>query len=185
MRCLIVSLAIVSVLHGLPAAFAAEDDATAEDFLRYFKPLIGEWRETIAVEGEPASECRWSCKLSPTGRCFVTTRSDTNGKPFLQTVEGYDPESKGWKIVCFFANGDHAIITIRAQGEDIRRPGKQVTVKQETRLVRSDGAVMSEKRTAVYTDLGQDKWECLMKEHTTESGDKVPAAKVTFERVKK
>ena len=103
----------VFVMKRKEGRAAQENEPKAEDYIamqqNYF---CGEW--TIKVlEGEGAgSTGTWSCKLDACGQSFHQTGT-MDGKPFFQSIGGYDPQLRGLKEVAFCTDGSTATLLYR------------------------------------------------------------------------
>jgi hypothetical protein len=94
-----------------PAASAPESqDVTANDYIEFWKPLVGSWKtefETGGARIEGTSRVR----LSRNNRCLVTY-AEAEGQPSTQGIEGYDPGTKKWRRVSFDSDGGCGVITV-------------------------------------------------------------------------
>lgn len=81
----------------------APTPATADAYLKFFRPLVGTWT-TQFKEGDKVKHHEWIIELSPTGRCLVTTEKE-DGKPWFQSVDGFDPVTGRWTTAGFYADG--------------------------------------------------------------------------------
>ena len=94
-----------------PAASAPDSqDVTANDYIEFWKPLVGSWKtefETAGARIEGTSRVR----LSRNNRCLVTY-AEAEGQPSTQGIEGYDTGTKKWRRVSFDSDGGYGVITV-------------------------------------------------------------------------
>lgn len=99
------------VLSGSPAM---GQDVTADDYIQLWKPLVGAWKMTTDVYGEPRVGT-FDFQLAPNEKCFLIYHG-AEGVPFTQQLEGYDPVIKKHVAFGFCEDGVFQIQTISVEG---------------------------------------------------------------------
>jgi hypothetical protein len=160
--------------------------ATGDEYLAFWtKYFQGEWTTKI-VEGEETgtektgTEGTWTCTLGPTKACMLFLGT-SEGKPQSNAVAGYDPKSKSWKEIFFFADGSHLIQSYRARTGYLNGDPVGKTVKGRAQLFFPDGKV---ERSAIHVEvIGPDTCEYVVTERRVD-GEERPHLKWVFERKK-
>jgi hypothetical protein len=172
---------LCSVLSALIVSSVGADEPTAEDYIQYWQPIFGMWEMTTTV-GDDVSVAKWTSRLSPTKRCFVTHES-SEGLPEFHTIDGYDPELKCWKAVAFDSEGTHRIRLIRCDMSNVKRLSKGATGESEEKSVSVDGTITN--TTADFTCLAATKDRIVwLIENRKVNGAPQPDMKVVCERLK-
>ena len=80
-------------------------EPTADDYLTFFKPIIGEWNATFR-SGDSISQGELTLSLSPTKGSIIESARGFGPIPAFDGVSGFDPETKSWKSLFFNAKGE-------------------------------------------------------------------------------
>lgn len=158
---------------------AREDEPTAKDYIamqqNYF---AGEWT-TTGVEGEGAGTSgTWTCRLDSCGTSFHETAT-ADGKPFFQSIGGYDPLLRGFKEVVFYADGSTATLLYRHPLKAIK--GSLVGKKLRGTMERVSPEGKRERFDVLVAPVEQDK--SILTFHKKDDPEAV-VVKVVFERKK-
>jgi len=169
------TFALAATLMGCLSAAASvvAEEPTAEDYMKFFKYLEGQWKTSGTLKGE-SFEGTWTAKRSPTGHCLDVC-STISGQPFDHFLHGYDPGAKCWRGCGFQADGAFIQLQARFDPESlpVRFPGAKL--KGKAKAVTAAGEVKSVE--TVTTIISEDKFK-----HEV-SGER--PAEVVFERQKK
>ena len=166
------------VAASLVCAPVVAAEPTADDFLTFWKPLPRQWVVRVKI-GDKTAERTWQCRLSETKRSLVCYGSALLQYPAFQSVDGYDPESKRWKIAAFTTAGEHTIIYLGADADALK--GKQATFKMEGVVVKPDGKKDTLLGKWIFTIIGNDEWK-LVCSGLTLNGDKQRDEEYVFTR---
>ncbi|MCR4412748.1 MAG: hypothetical protein NUV77_10025 [Thermoguttaceae bacterium] len=169
-------LAVLGVVLLLSAPLAA-GEPTADAYLDFFKPIVGQWT-VKAKMGDKTAEGTFSATLSPTKRSLVCTGSAWFQFPAFQSIDGYDPESKKWKTSGFNAAGEHWVTYYSADAESLK--GSQATFKVETIIAKLDGTKDTWRAIDTIT-IGKGQWKSLWTSQTL-NGEKQPDEEYIFVR---
>lgn len=156
------------------------DEPTAEDYItmqqNYF---AGEWT-TKVIEGEGAgSTGTWICRLDSNGKSFHETAT-SDGKPFLHSIGGYDPQLKAFKEVVFYADGSTATLLYRHPLKTIQGSLIGKVLEGTMERVSPDG---KQETLQVLVNPAEPNKSFLTINKMGNQGD--PMVKVVFERKKK
>jgi len=140
-----------------PAASAPDSqDVTANDYIEFWKPLVGSWKtefETAGARIEGTSRVR----LSRNNRCLVTY-AEAEGQPSTQGIEGYDTGTKKWRRVSFDSDGGYGVITVEftdmKKGKNLE---KGVIGKIELTNSTKDGKTSTEADMMACTDFSEHR----------------------------
>jgi hypothetical protein len=171
----IVALA-VAWLVCTSAAISAEP--TADDYLNFFKPVVGEWIVKAKI-GDKMMKGTFSCKLSPSKRCLVWYGSAIAPYGASQSVDGYDPMAKKWKGCAFSADGGHQVTTYLVVDPNSLK-GNKAEFKCEATEAKANGEEIKWRWQTVFI-LGKDEWRILTTEQT-KNGEKTPDEEYVYER---
>jgi len=161
---------------------AISSEPTADDYLNFFKPLIGEWTAKITV-GEKAGQGTFSCRLSPTKRCLVWYGASNLPLPNTHSIDGYDPVAKKWKGFAFAADGSHRVTMYQAADADSLKVDK-AEFKCEATEAKADGEVVKWRWQTTFI-LGRDTCKVLYTALADSEGEKAPDVEFIYERKRK
>jgi hypothetical protein len=154
------------ILTGFPVV---AEEPSAEDYLTFFKPFVGEW--TVKTKfGSETGECSFSLRLSPTSRCLEWEMGAVGEFPATHSLDGYDGASKKWKGCAFDAAGDHWITYYATDAKSLK--GKQATFDVEQIQAKVDGTIIRWRYKAIYT-MKPDEIKVVQTEQTR-NGEKLP-----------
>lgn len=142
---------------AVPATPAADSqDVTADDYVAFWKPLVGSWK-TVYETAESRSEEASRVRLSPTNRCLVTY-AEPEGSPAVQSIEGYDPGTKQWRRVGFDSDGGCREIVIEFADMTKGKRLEQGTIgKIERKHCTPDGKVSTLTATLACTEFAESR----------------------------
>jgi len=147
---------------------AKAEEPTADDYVKFFSFLEGEW-ESTRPDGEKSSQ---TIRTLPTKNCMLGD-AVVNGEPSFHVISYYDPEAKGWKRILIGARGWVGTILVKADKAALTGERKDVTLKGEMRTVLPDGSVRE--ATTNLTVVSDDEWKSGFGEEMV----------ITFKRKKK
>jgi hypothetical protein len=168
---------------SLTTVSAVAEEPTAEDYMKFWKPLVGTWTFKIETDGEVA-ESTYRYLPSPSKRCYVAVNKETGGT-VAQSLDGYDPERKCWKAIGFDSEAtfDESLIFIENMKEVKQlSSGAKGTYRQKR--VKSDGEVITQTGDWVWSEFDGEKGTLLLT-HLMQDGEKQPDVKYTAERQSK
>ena len=145
------------VAASLVCAPLVAAEPTADDYLNFWKTLPGQWVVRVKI-GDKTAEGTWQCRLSATKRCLVWYGSAILQYPATQSLDGYDPESKRWKMSAFSTAGEHATTYLSADADALK--GNQATFKMEGVVVKPDGKKDTSIGKWTFT-IGNDEWKLV------------------------
>ncbi|MCL4195406.1 MAG: hypothetical protein KJZ87_26950, partial [Thermoguttaceae bacterium] len=130
------------VLAGMSAMLAgplAAAEPTAEDYITYHMPLLGDWKASAEEAGKVYSgDASW--RLAAGGKCFLL-RVNLAGRPGDQDLVGYDPAAKKLLDISVGTDGSLSLSTLEIP--DLK-PGQVMSVgpvgKWEYERIAADGA---------------------------------------------
>ncbi|MGI6420270.1 MAG: hypothetical protein ACOX1P_31960 [Thermoguttaceae bacterium] len=146
---------VEGVLHAKRIPKEIQKEPTADDYMKFFKYVAGQWKTKGTIGGE-SFEGTWSSELSPTGRCLVAY-STMDGKPFDHVLHGYDPEAKCWTGLGFQADGAVVQIQARFVPESLREGLLGAKLRGKVKVIIPEGKVKSVE--TVTTILSEDKFK--------------------------
>jgi hypothetical protein len=164
------------------ASTVVADEPTAEDYMKFWKPIVGTWEMITSVDDE-VSVSTWTCRPSPTKWCYMSHGS-SEGLPEFQTIDGYDPELKCWKAVAFDTEGGHRIRLVHCDMSKAKRVSKGAAGTTEERYVSADGKITNTTTSFTCLEASKDRVVWLLA-NRIENGKPQADMKVVCERVEK
>jgi hypothetical protein len=180
MKRLLLSLMVVGFVFFLAAPAAVAQELTADDYVELFKPLVGVWKNVTTVDGK-AVEGRFWCRLSRTNKCLVSY-GEGGTLPASESLQGYDPVAKQWKVAAFDADGGYSLTAITIK--DMKKGktlGTDYIATSETVRYSQDGKKTASSDTVKVTAFSQDRIEALVTDRK-EDGQPQPDIKFVTER---
>jgi hypothetical protein len=149
-------LAFVAACLVCAPVVAAEP--TADDYLNFWRTLPGQWILKLKI-GDKVAEGTWQCRLSETKRCLVWSGSAVLQYPAIESIDGFDPESKRWKMSGFTTAGEHTITYLSADADALKT--NQATFKMEGVTVKPDGKKDTWLGKWIFTIVSNDEWKLV------------------------
>lgn len=128
-----VPLLALALLAGSVAPAA---EPTADDYLNFLRPVIGQWNVTVRI-GDQTAETTFSARLSPSKRSIVSSGGKVLQYPAFDAIEGYDASTKKWKWTAFVSDGGHTVAYSTADAAELK--GNEATFHIESTVVNADG----------------------------------------------
>lgn len=132
MRSAVPLLALAALLAGSVAPAA---EPTAEDYLNFLRPVMGQWNVTVRI-GDQTAETTFSARLSPSKRSIVSSGGKVLQYPTFDAIEGYDASAKKWKWTAFVSDGGHTVAYSTADAAELK--GNEATFHIESTVVNAD-----------------------------------------------
>lgn len=176
MRLVSIVAASVAFASALSSPSVAQEP-TGADYIKFFKPLVGTWVGK-AVGGGETHDRKWTLELSPTGTCFVTYETE-DGKPFYQSIDGYDPVTKKYTVVGFYSDGLREEFSYQIDKNTL-----QGSIEGFTYAGRADGQnAEGEAISCDYTStiVNRNKWVITVT-NNMKAGKNQPNLTITYER---
>jgi len=161
-------LAFVAAYLVCAPVLAAEP--TADDYIRFFKPLAGDFTVKAKI-GDKEFEATSSAKLLADKKCFVVTGSEVPPYPAFTSIDGYDPAAKKWKSTGYSTEGELWVTYLSASAESLKGR-KNVALDAEQTQIKADGSIVKWKSKWTYT-FAADKVVVTTTEQTR-NGEKTP-----------
>lgn len=169
---------------GLALSLIAPDvgaqELTAEDYVQYFKPLVGSWKTTTETEGKVIPGSFRLC-ISQNGKCFVGYH-EGGFLPSVQTIDGYDPATK--KYITAEFNPELGFVVVEYECVNMK-PGKtlgaEVIAKCAVKAAGKDGKPSITTYTMKCTKV-DERAVVLVWADGRLNGQPVPDIKLTLER---
>jgi hypothetical protein len=160
---------------------ASGDDLTTDDYIEFWKPVIGKWKMTSDAFGR-ISTGTFQISFSPNRKCLLLYHG-TAGEPFVQQLQGYDPVGKKQIAFGFSENGNFQIQTITVQGmRKGMKAAKDVGGDWEAKVFSTDGTTSITTCKWKWAELEKDRIVIVWFDTTTD-GEAVPGEmKMTLER---
>jgi hypothetical protein len=171
-----VAFSVVAFLLCTSVAVSAEP--TGDDYLKFFKPLAGNWTVKAKI-GDKNAEGTFTCRLSQTKRCLVWYGSAMASYPAAQSVDGFDPATKKWTGCAYTAAGDRTITTCVVD-DPAALKGKEATFTVEMTEIKADGKINKWQVKNVFI-LGKDECKIIAKEQMR-NGEKLPDEEFVYQR---
>jgi hypothetical protein len=147
----------------------AAEEPTADDYLNFFKPFVGEWTVKYKL-GDKTGECDFSLSLSSTKRCFAWQQGAMDEFPAVQSLDGYDGATKKWKSSAFDAAGDHWVTYYSTDAKSLK--GTQATFEMDQTQTKLDGTVIRWRYKATFI-MKPNEIKVIQTEQTR-NGEKLP-----------
>jgi hypothetical protein len=147
-------LAVVGIVAILVTPAAVAQELTADDYIAFWKPVVGSWKTTTEMDGKVLPGA-WRARLSANGKCLVTYYEGGHA-PSSQSIDGYDPVSKKWTLVGFDAGGAFVLLTIEfADMKPGKTLGKGVIGKHVIHVFDKDGKTTTTTSTMTCTEIDE------------------------------
>lgn len=170
-------LVTVVVACVLSSAAALAQDSAAEDYMAFMSFFVGDWdTTTIAEGGKSVTKGTLSCEMAPTKQCLLI-QSMTDGEPNVDGIDGYDPQTKSWKMTRFGADGTHWVAHFRLDPDTLKGMPIGKTLRARAQIFTKDGGKAASEGT--LTLISQDRFEL---EVTIRGSDGKRQLKVRHER---
>lgn len=153
-------------------------EPTADDYLKFFEPLLGEWAMTAKI-GDTVGEGTFSCRLARTGNCLLWYGSAIAPYPASQSLDGYDPVLKKWKGCSFSADGRHQVITYLPTDAEALKSNR-AEFKCEATESKATGEVVTWEWKATFV-FGDNEWKLFIKDQI-KNGEKTPDEEIVYKR---
>lgn len=168
----------LALSSAAPTVVAQE--LTPEDYVEYFKPLVGSWKTTTETEGKTIPGT-FRLRVSQNGKCFVGYH-EGGFLPSVQTIDGYDPATK--KYITAEFNPELGFVVVEYECVNVK-PGKalgvEVIAKCAVKAAGKDGKPSITTSTMKCTKV-DEKTVVLMWVDGRLNGEPVPDIKLTLER---
>jgi hypothetical protein len=176
-------LSLVLVVMGLGlflfVPVAAAEELTADDYVEFWRPVIGTWQGTIEIDGQ-AGSTTFRFRIAPNRKCILV--SDEGDGPGLQQIQVYDPVAKheiAWGVD---KDGQRQIQTIVTDGvKKGMRAAKGVGGSWELKVFTNDGRTITETSKWVFTELS-DTSVAIVWSDVRRDGEPKPDSKLILER---
>ncbi len=152
MRSAVPLLALAALLAGSVAPAA---EPTAEDYLNFLRPVIGQWNVTVRI-GDQTAETTFSARLSPSKRSIVSSSGKVLQYPAFDAIEGYDASAKKWKWTAFVSDGGHTVAYSTADAAELK--GNEATFHIESLVVNADGTT-DKWQSALTITTAENEWK--------------------------
>lgn len=173
--------------HSSRCAATEFDSADADKYLTFWKDYFqGKWAATI-TEGansgleKTGTKRTWTCRLGPTEKC-MTFAGTSAGKPSNDALAGYDPRTKAWKEVFFFADGSHLIQFYRISAGALSGDPAGKVIPGTAELVTGDGRIEKCRIQVKVIDGNSCEYSCTERQMEDEE---LPDLVWRFERKKR
>lgn len=180
MNRLLLSLAVIGFILFLATPAAVAQELTPEDYVQYFKPLVGSWKTTTETDGKviPGS---FRLRVSQNGQCFIGYH-EGGFLPSVQTIDGYDPATKKYITAEFNPELGFVLVTYEcANVKPGKTLGEEVIGKCEVRAAGKDGKPSITTYIMKCTKV-DEKMVVLVWADGKSNGNPVPDIKLTLER---
>ena len=168
----------LSLLVAPPVVLA--QDLTPEDYVQYWKPLVGSWKTTSDLDGKVIPGT-FRCRVSQNGKCLLGYH-DGGFRGSAQTLDGYDPVTKKYLTAEFTAERGFLLVTYdRVNVKPGKTLGEEVIGTCEVKGTGTDGKPSIVTYTMTCTKL-DEKMVVLMWTDGKTNGNPVPDIKLTLER---
>jgi hypothetical protein len=139
-------LAVAGLVACITTSLSSAEEPTGEDYIRFWEPLIGQWKAERKVDGESRVRT-FSFQLAPNKACYLV-RNEGAGMPSIQRIHGHDPVKKKDMAVGFGDDGELRISTITILNmKKGRKLGVGLIGKWEEKRFLKDGTTSTETST--------------------------------------
>jgi hypothetical protein len=162
------------------AAKADSQDLTTDDYVEFWRPLLGSWKTVIEVAGKRI-EGTSRYRLAPHNKCLLS-HGESEGQPSFQAIDGYDPGSKKWTSVTFDADGSFSILTLEfADMKKGKRLGKGIIGKVEEKRSAADSKTSTTTGVLSCTEFAENQM-VVTGTDGKQDGQPSPDLKLSLER---
>jgi hypothetical protein len=176
-------LVVVGLGLLLLTAPVSGEELTTDDYIQFWKPCIGKWKMTDDVFGE-ISTGTFEIRFSPNRKCLLLYHG-SEGEPFTQQLQGYDPVGKKQIAFGFSENGNFQIQTITVDGmRKGMKAAKGVGGDWELKVFRTDGTTSITTCKWKWAELEKDKIVMVWFDATRDGEAVSGEVRMTLEREK-
>jgi hypothetical protein len=163
----------------LASAVVAQEPAT-DDYIELWKPLVGAWKTVSTADGKTVEGTSFF-RIPRAQKCFVSHNNIGLG-PASDSIHGYDPVAKQWKVTSLDAEGGHSVETITVKGmKRGKRLDKDYVATSEIVRHSTDGKTTTSSFTIKITACDKDRIEALVTDRKVD-GKALPDSKGVMER---
>ena len=159
---------------------AAAEDLTADDYMEFWKPVVGTWKGTFELDGKTVP-ITFRLRIAPNKKCILLY-DDSDGEPGTQQLQVYDPVAKheiAWGVD---KDGRRQIQKIMIDGmKKGMKAAKGVGGSWEAKEFTNDGKTITTTCKWSFTRL-DDTHSTMVWTDVKEDGKPKPDMKMALER---
>jgi hypothetical protein len=177
---MLVTLVITSALAAAEPSGIPKEALTADDYIEFWKPLVGSWKSTTEINGKTTSGT-FRFRLARNQKCLLLYSEDEGGQS-VQQIQGYDPATKRSVAWGFTHDGSVWFQAIVIEGmKKGMKAAAGVGGTWEKRISSRDGKTVTQTAKWVFPQV-DDKRLAILWSDLKEDGKPISDVKFTLER---